>query len=238
MKKIALISNKEDMALVNKTIIYKKIKSLKSANKYNDSKKITYFNLRIDDKLIEFYNLPSINSLSENSSSKIEIMDFFIKEIPELLIVVIDINDIIKNGDLKCNFSLLLEILKITNNVILCLTSAYSTQDLFKNKKFTRNDIEKILGIKVVLFEKNRKKIGLENLKIEIYRHLSINNSTSKDLDILTKDILYKNSSITYDFSTNVRTNFLEDDQKKALDILTNINHDFSSKLDKLSKII
>ena len=113
----------------------------------------TFTHKNVDYTLVD---LPGTYSLMANSLDEEIARDFIISDLPQVTVIVAD------GTSLERNLNLALQILDITDNVVLCVNLMDEAHR--KNIEIDLIKLEKILGVPVV-GTSAQKKIGLEDLK-------------------------------------------------------------------------
>ena len=204
IKKIALIGNPN----VGKSTIFNTLTKKKehTGNWSGKTVESAIGKYKYNSNEYEIYDLPGTYSLNTKSKEE-EITKEFIKtNTYDLVVIVCDATC------LERNLNLVFEIMKLTNNIILCINLI----DEANKKGITINSLKlsKILNIPVVLCSA-RKNIGIENLLYEI------ENFKAKKINIKIDNINKLSNKIASDVINFKNTNY-NDNNRKIDKILTN----------------
>ena len=167
------------------------------------------------DKKFTLVDIPGTYSLMANSKEEEIARDFICFSNSDLTLVVIDATN------LKRNLNLLLQILEVTNNVILCVNLIDEA-----NKKKISIDFDKlenILGIKVIATSA-KKKIGIDNLKETIYNF----NKTNKTYKINYNNTIEESINMIKEYIDN-NFDFKIDSRFLAIKLLEKEDNLFNS---------
>ncbi len=167
------------------------------------------------DKKFTLVDIPGTYSLMANSKEEEIARDFICFSNSDLTLVVIDATN------LKRNLNLLLQILEVTNNVILCVNLIDEA-----NKKKISIDFDKlenILGIKVIATSA-KKKIGIDNLKEKIYNF----NKTNKTYKINYNNTIEESINMIKEYIDN-NFDFKIDSRFLAIKLLEKEDNLFNS---------
>lgn len=231
--KIALIGNPN----TGKSTIFNSLTGLKHHTGNWSGKTVGnemgYFN--VEDKKFALYDLPGIYSLFSHSAEEYHAMEFIVKESPDITIVVADANT------LERNLLLPLQIMEMTQNVILCLNLMDEAKQ--NNIKINTEKLEAELGIPIIKMVA-RDGMGLDKLKRVVYdmsKGYIVNKPILTEISSLlptTFSYLETNlkGSVAKEMNNSFYYSFLLDKESNFLELLSNnikSNEDFENHINK-----
>ena len=167
------------------------------------------------NKKFTIVDIPGTYSILANSNEELIARDFICFSNADIHLVVVDATNI------ERNLNLLLQILEITNNVILCINLI----DEAKKKKIeiNVNKLKNILNIPIVMVSA-KKNIGINKLKDIIYNYKNNNDSFKIDYgNVLNNEILKIENYLNSNYKFKINSRFL------ALRLLENDNNIYKS---------